>query len=70
MSAEAARCWRYAGALCGLVVLADQGAKAAIEAHLVPNQRIEVLGPLRLTLAHNRGVAFGLAGGAASAWSL
>ncbi len=64
MSAEAARCWRNAGALCGLIVLADQGAKAAIEAHLVPNQRVEVLGPLRLTLAHNQGVAFGLAGGA------
>ncbi len=64
MSADSARAWRLAGALCGLVVLADQGAKAAIEAHLVPNQHLEVIGPLRLTLAHNQGVAFGLAGGA------
>lgn len=64
MSADTARAWRLAGALCGLVVLADQGAKAAIEAHLVPNQHLEVFGPLRLTLSHNQGVAFGLAGGA------
>jgi signal peptidase II len=64
VSADSARAWRLAGALCGLLVLADQGAKAAIEAHLVPDQRIEVFGPLRLTLSHNRGVAFGLAGGA------
>jgi signal peptidase II len=60
----AARAWGLAAALCALVVAADQGAKAAIEANLVPGQRVEVLGPLELTLAHNRGVAFGLAGGA------
>ena len=64
MSGEAARAWRLAGALCGLVVVADQAAKAAIEAHLVPGQHVGVLGPLRLTLTHNTGVAFGLAGGA------
>jgi signal peptidase II len=58
------RAWRLAGALCGLVVVADQAAKAAIEAHLVPGQRVAVLGPLSLTLTHNTGVAFGLAGGA------
>ncbi len=64
MSGEAARAWRLAGALCGLVVVADQAAKAAIEAHLVPGQHVGVLGPLGLTLSHNTGVAFGLAGGA------
>ena len=64
MTVSAARAWRLAGALCGLVVLADQAAKAAIEAHLVPGEQVEVLGPLELTLSHNRGVAFGLAGGA------
>ncbi len=64
MSAGSVRAWRLAAALCGLIVLADQAAKAAIEAHLVPNQRLQVLGPLRLTLSHNQGVAFGLAGGA------
>lgn len=58
-----ARAWSLAGALCGVVFAADQGAKAAIEANLVPGEVVEVLGPLSLTLSHNRGVAFGLAGG-------
>ncbi len=57
------RAWRFAAALCGLVVAIDQGAKAAIEAHLVPGEQVDVLGPLSLTLVHNRGVAFGLASG-------
>jgi signal peptidase II len=52
-----------AGALCGLVVVADQAAKAAIEAHLVPGEEVDVLGPIGLTLSHNSGVAFGLASG-------
>ena len=64
VSAGGARAWRLAGALCGLIVVADQAAKAAIEAHLVPGQHVSVLGPLGLTLTHNTGVAFGLAGGA------
>jgi signal peptidase II len=59
-----ARAWALAGALCALVLAADQAAKAAIEAHLVLGQRVEVLGPLELTYVHNSGVAFGLAGGA------
>jgi signal peptidase II len=59
-----ARAWCLAGALCAFVVGADQAAKAVIEAHLVPGEKVDVLGPLGLTLAHNRGVAFGLAGGA------
>jgi signal peptidase II len=64
VSFATARAWSLAGALCGLVFLADQAAKAAIEANLVPGEQVEVLGPLELTLSHNRGVAFGLAGGA------
>lgn len=63
MSGEAARSWRLAGALCGIVVVLDQAAKAAVEAHLVPGQQVEVLGPIGLTLSHNQGVAFGLASG-------
>jgi signal peptidase II len=59
-----ARTWALAGALGGLVFAADQAAKASIEAHLVPGEYVGVLGPLELTLSHNRGVAFGLAGGA------
>jgi signal peptidase II len=60
----AARAWCLAGALCGLVVVADQAAKAVVEAQLTIGEKVDVLGPLELTLAHNRGVAFGLAGGA------
>lgn len=63
MSGAGARAWRRAGALCLLVVVLDQLAKALVEANLVPGQHVDVLGPLELTLAHNRGVAFGLASG-------
>ncbi len=64
MSAATARAWSLAGALCGLVFLADQAAKAAVEDRLAIGEEVDVLGPLALTLSHNRGVAFGLAGGA------
>ena len=63
MSVSSGRAWRLAGALCGLVVVLDQAAKALVEANLVPGEQVDVLGPLTLTLAHNRGVAFGLADG-------
>lgn len=63
MTAGVARSWRFAGALCGLVVIADQAAKALVERNLTPGQDVEVLGPLELTLTHNTGVAFGLASG-------
>jgi signal peptidase II len=64
MSFATHRAWSLAGAVCGLVFAVDQAVKAVVEAHLVPGQYEEVLGPLELTLSHNRGVAFGLAGGA------
>lgn len=67
MSGNRARAWRLAGALCGLVVVLDQVAKALIETNLVPGEQIEVLGPVGFTLAHNRGVAFGLADGGGAA---
>lgn len=63
MSGEAARAWRLAGALCGLVVVLDQAAKALVESNLVPGEEVEVLGPFGLTLSHNSGIAFGLAPG-------
>jgi len=59
----ATRAWCLAGALCALTLAADQAVKAVVEANLVLGEQVEVLGPLELTLAHNRGVAFGLAGG-------
>jgi signal peptidase II len=60
----AARSWGLAAILCGTIVAADQAIKAVVEARLFPGEEVDVLGPLSLTLAHNRGVAFGLAGGA------
>jgi signal peptidase II len=58
-----ARAWRFAGALCGLVVVLDQAAKALVEHHLVSGRDVAVVGPVELTLSHNSGVAFGLASG-------
>lgn len=63
MSGARARAWRLAGALCGLVVVLDQAAKALVEANLLPGESVEVLGPLEIVLSHNTGVAFGLASG-------
>ncbi len=57
------RAWRLAGALCGVIVILDQAAKAAGRGEHVPGQDVGVLGPLGLTLSHNSGVAFGLASG-------
>jgi signal peptidase II len=59
------RAWLLAGALAAVVVALDQGLKALVESELVPGEQVEVLGPVGLTLAHNEGVAFGLAGGSA-----
>ena len=67
MSAGGAKAWRLAGALCVLVVVVDQVAKALIEANLVPGEHVDVLRPLGFTLVHNRGVAFGLASGGGAA---
>lgn len=66
MSGAKLRAWRFAGALCGLVVVLDQAAKALVERNLVAGQEVEVLGPIELTLSHNSGVAFGLASGGGS----
>jgi signal peptidase II len=59
----AKRAWCLAGAICVAVVIADQIVKAAIERNIVLGEKVDVLGPLKLTLSHNEGVAFGLAGG-------
>lgn len=63
MNAGRSRAWWRAGALCALVVTLDQVAKGIVEERIVLGERVGGLGPLRLTLSHNRGVAFGLAGG-------
>ncbi len=60
---RSARAWALAGALAALVVVADQVAKALVRSRMVLGEEVDVLGPLGLTYTHNRGVAFGLAGG-------
>lgn len=70
MSGRATRSWGLAAALCATVVAVDQGAKALAEAHLTPGQSVDVLGPIKLTLSYNSGVAFGLAGGGGVAIAL
>lgn len=62
MSGASDRPWRLAAALCGVVVALDQAAKALAESELYPGEQVDLIGPLDLTLAHNRGIAFGLAG--------
>jgi signal peptidase II len=67
VSGPGARAWRRAGALCVLVVVVDQAAKALVEANMVPGQHVDVPGPVDLTFVHNSGVAFGLASGGGAA---
>jgi signal peptidase II len=52
-----------AAALCVVVLILDQVVKDIVEHHIVLGETVNVLGPLKLTLSHNNGVAFGLAGG-------
>ena len=63
MNRPPTRAWVYAGVLAALIVALDQVAKAIIEDRLVPGEDVDVAGPVGLTLSHNKGVAFGLAGG-------
>lgn len=63
MRGARARAWWRAGALCAFVVALDQVAKALAQDRIVVGEHVDVLGPLGLTLSHNHGVAFGLAGG-------
>lgn len=63
MSGARARAWWRAGALCAFVVALDQVVKALVQDRIVVGEHVDVLGPLGLTLSHNHGVAFGLAGG-------
>ena len=63
MSDRRARAWWLVAALALVVLIADQIAKQIVEDHIVLGEEVEVLGPLKLTLSHNEGVAFGLAHG-------
>jgi signal peptidase II len=64
VSAAAKRAWLWAGLLALLVLVADQAAKAIAEERIMLGEQVDVFGPLEFTLTHNRGVAFGMAGGA------
>ena len=63
MRPESGRAWRLAIVLAGVVVAADQAIKAIVESNLTLGEDVEVVGPITITNVHNRGIAFGLAGG-------
>ncbi len=63
MSNRVARAWELAAALAVVVLVLDQVVKAIVEHHIVLGEQVDVLGPLKLTLSHNEGIAFGLADG-------
>jgi signal peptidase II len=63
VSEAATRAWGLAAALCALVLVLDQGVKALVEHNLAAGENVDLVGPLDLTLSHNQGAAFGLAGG-------
>jgi signal peptidase II len=63
VSGRVGRAWGLAAALALVVVILDQIAKSIVEHHIVLGEQVAVLGPLKLTLSHNQGVAFGLADG-------
>ncbi len=63
MTARAKRAWWLAAVLAVVVLIADQVAKDVVEHNIVLGEQVDVLGPLKLTLSHNEGVAFGLADG-------
>jgi signal peptidase II len=64
VSAAAKRAWLAAALLALAVLVLDQAGKAIAEDRIALGEQIAVLGPLEFTLTHNRGVAFGIAGGA------
>ncbi|HTR74285.1 MAG TPA: signal peptidase II [Solirubrobacterales bacterium] len=63
MSDRSKRAWWLAAALAIFVLIVDQVVKDIVEHHIVLGEQVDVLGPLKLTLSHNEGVAFGLADG-------
>jgi signal peptidase II len=58
---------RIALLICGAVVAIDQGAKALVNGEVAHGDRVHVLPFLAITNTENRGIAFGLAGGASPA---
>jgi len=63
VSERVARAWWLAAALAVFVLVVDQVVKEIVAHNIVLGEQVDVLGPLKLTLTHNEGVAFGLASG-------
>ena len=63
MTGRVGRAWGLAAALAMVVLVIDQVVKDIVEKHIVLGEQVDVLGPLKLTLSHNEGVAFGLGHG-------
>jgi signal peptidase II len=63
VSDRVTRAWVLAAILAVFVLVVDQVVKDIVEHHIVLGEQVNVLGPLKLTLSHNEGVAFGLAEG-------
>jgi signal peptidase II len=63
LTGRTGRAWALAAALAVLVLIVDQVVKDIVEHHIAIGEQVDVLGPLKLTLSHNEGVAFGLAHG-------
>jgi signal peptidase II len=63
VSSTRGRAWRLALIVAGIVVAVDQIIKAIVDNNLVLGQDETLIGPVNVTLVHNEGVAFGLAGG-------
>jgi len=59
--------WRWALALCGLVVAADQASKAAVVANLASGRTSSLPLGFQLARVANHGVAFGFLGGGGAA---
>jgi signal peptidase II len=55
--------WRWALAVCGLVVAADQGTKAAVIANVAPGHETSLPLGFHIARVANQGVAFGFLGG-------
>lgn len=59
MSSPRARAWIAMLAVCGLVVAADQAAKAAIVGSMLPGERTDLALGFDLSRVTNSGIAFG-----------
>ena len=63
MRTARARTWLRTGFVAAVVVVIDQIAKAMIHSSLVLGERRDLLGPIDLVSARNKGIAFGALSG-------